>query len=138
MICCFLFWLGFFFRTIVLQMACENVISFQTSVLYGVIHLLHPSTTPSDITRKEENVKRWEICPQALQQGFNQHVKGVCGPTAMKRNYTNGRTLPLQHKVPWSCMLKEARFSGAISTGLTQLLLKAKQAVLAIISHVLC
>lgn len=82
-------------------------------------------------------MKRWEICPQALQLGFDQHVKGVCGPTAMKGNYTNGRTLPLQHKVPQKCVLKEARFSGTISTGLTQLLLKAKQAGLAIISHVL-
>jgi len=55
----------------------------------------------------------------------------------MKRNYTNWRTLPLQHKVPQRCVLKEARFSGAISTGLTPLLLKAKQAGLPVISNVL-
>lgn len=45
-------------RTIVLQLAQENVAIFKTSILYGVSHLLHLSTINHDITRNEESMER--------------------------------------------------------------------------------
>lgn len=68
---------------IFVQVSCENLLIFKTSILYGVVHLPHP-TTASMASLEIRKIWKDEICSRALQLDFEQRVKSIYGPTAMK------------------------------------------------------